>query len=96
MGTPRAGAGPAPGDPEVCPPARPTGQFHGATTACNDALCRDPGLMIDLPVWSTLMLEFEAFRLTIGHDREPCTPPLTSTEVSRSARLITRLPASEL
>jgi len=55
-----------------------------------------PGLMIDLPVWSTLMLEFEAFRLTIGHDREPCTPPLTSTEVSRSARLITRLPASGL
>src|SRR5215212_6475634 len=53
-----------------------------------------PGLMIDLPVWSTLMLEFEAFRLTIGHDREPCTPPLTSTEVSRSARLITRPLAS--
>ena len=55
-----------------------------------------PGLMIDLPVWSTLMLEFEAFRLTIGDDREPCTPPLTSIEVSRSARLITRLPASGL
>jgi hypothetical protein len=52
--------------------------------------------MIDLPVWSTLMLEFEASRLTTGHDQKSRALPLTSTEVSRSTRLITRLPASGL
>jgi hypothetical protein len=52
--------------------------------------------MINLPLWSTLMSDFEAFWSTIGHDHQRCTPPLTSTEARVSEGLITRLPASGL
>jgi hypothetical protein len=55
-----------------------------------------PQHVINLPFWSTLMLEFEAWRSTTGHDHQGCTPLLTSTEAGDSEGLIMRLLASGL
>jgi hypothetical protein len=52
--------------------------------------------MIDLPFWSTLMLELDAFCPTTGDDQKRDTPPLTSADADGSTRLITRPPTSGL
>jgi hypothetical protein len=49
-----------------------------------------PSLVINLPFWSTLMLEFDARPPTAGHHQELDIPPLTSTEANGDACLITR------
>jgi hypothetical protein len=55
-----------------------------------------PGTVINLPFWSTLMLDLDACRGNAGHDQRIRIPPLTTTEADGDVGLITRLPASGL
>jgi hypothetical protein len=52
--------------------------------------------VINLPFWSTLMLDFDARWPYINHDQISDEPPLTSTKAKMNVCLITRLPASGL
>jgi hypothetical protein len=57
---------------------------------------RAPIRMIDLPFWSTLMLELDALCSTTGDDQKRDTPPLSSADANASALLIMRPPTSGL